>query len=60
MKKNKQHPAACPCEECRKVVEQANEALPNKDNADPSRLKKLSPEAARVLGYIPTVDSDES
>ena len=56
MRKNKKpHPAACPCETCRKVVEEANSRLDDTvlDTSKNSRLKKLSPEAAKTLGYIP-------
>ena len=58
MRKNKPkktHPTACPCDECRKAIEQSDAHLDDSvlDKSENSRLKKLSPEAARTLGYIP-------
>lgn len=54
-KKQPHHPA-CPCAECMKAIEKANES--HRDNSvldvsQNSRLKELSPEAAKTLGYIP-------
>ena len=53
--KPKSHSAACPCDECRKAIKKSDTHPDDSvlDKSENSRLKKLSPEAARTLGYIP-------
>lgn len=49
---HRDHPA-CPCPQCKAACEQVNASHKEPETKEPARLKHLSPEAARRLGYIP-------
>lgn len=48
---NNQHPAACPCPECKKACERATRNQ-RESSKDSGRVRNLSIEKARKLGYV--------